>query len=207
MKLFFSKGACSLAVRIAIHELGLKSQFESVDLKSKKTEGGQDYFKINHKGGVPAIQLDSGEIITENAVIQQYLADQKPGNSVLPLSGMIRYQVLEWMNYIATDLHKGGCGPLFNPAIPEALKGEVFALNLKTRFDFVSLQLGDRHFLVGDQFTLPDGYLFVVLFWVKNFEKFGIHLRDWPNLVRYFEALKKRPSIMKSLQEEGLIAA
>src|SRR5690349_3300917 len=108
MKLYYSKGACSLAVRIALHELGIPCEFEAVDLKAKKTEKGADFFKINPKGAVPTLVLDDHTVLTENAVIQQYLADKQKAFEVLPpVNDMKRYRALEWLNFVSTELHKG----------------------------------------------------------------------------------------------------
>jgi len=126
MKLYYSKGACSLAVRIVINEIGMDAVYESVDLKSKKTESGRDFKAINAKGSVPTLELDNGKILTENAVIQQYLADEAKVYELLPEVGDLkRYRVLEWLNYITTELHKG-FGALFNPTMSQDLKDELF---------------------------------------------------------------------------------
>lgn len=201
MKLYYSKGACSLAVRIVINELGLNCEYESVDLKTKKTETGADFLTINPKGEVPTLQLDNGEIITENAVIQQYLADSAKATELLPACGDFkRYRFLEALNYITTDIHKG-FGPLFNPFIPEDLKREVFIPKLKKCFAFENGQLAKNNFLMGDHFSLPDAYLFVMLFWAG---KFKIDLTEFANLSKYFDVLKTRKSISQSLSEEKL---
>lgn len=200
MKLYYTKGACSLACRILINELGLKSEFESVDLKNKKTETGEDYLKINPKGAVPALMLDNGEVLTENAVVQEYLADKNNATQVLPpISDFKRYRVKEWLNYITTELHKS-FGQLFNAEMPQEIKDKILIPYLKKKFDYVDKNLNNKEFLMGDHYTLPDGYLFVMLFWLS---KFKIDVAQWPNLSRYYNNLKKRPSIQKSLQEEG----
>src|SRR4051812_37927801 len=117
MKLYFSKGACSLAVRIAINEIGLACDYEAVTLKTHETESGKNYYDINPKGAVPALLLNDGQVLTENNVIQQYVADNFDKDAaLLPKSGLERYRVLEWLNYICVDLHKG-CSPLFYAAI------------------------------------------------------------------------------------------
>src|SRR5688572_12988409 len=120
MKLYFSPGACSMAPHILLNELGLKFEPVQVDLKAKKLADGGDYTKINPKGSVPALELDNGEVLTENAVIHSYLIDQKPDGQ--PVAGtMERYRMMEWLNFIATDLHKG-CSPFFNPKTPDEYK-------------------------------------------------------------------------------------
>lgn len=201
MKLYYSKGACSLAIRILIHEIGISAEFEAVDLATKVTEHGDDYFKINPKGYVPCLSLDNGEILTENAAIQIYLAEEYESTQLLPAMGDFkRYRVIEWINYVGTELHKGA-GPLFNSAISQTLKDEIFIPTYKKKLDFVDQQLASSKYLVGEHFTLPDAYLFVILSWIH---KFKIEISNWANLTRYFADLKTRKSVQQSLKEEGL---
>lgn len=201
MKLYYSKGACSLAIRILIHEIGISCEFESVDLVKKITENGDDYFKINPKGYVPCLYLDNGEYLTENVAIQIYLAEEYKATQLLPTMGNFnRYRVIEWTTYVSTELHKGA-GPLFNPSISPEEKNEIFIPVYKKKLDFVEQQLANRKYLVGNDFTLPDAYLFVILSWLH---KFKLELSNWPNLARYFEELKNRKSVAQSLREEGL---
>ena len=201
MKLYYAKGACSLAVRITINELGLKSEYESVDLKTKQTETGQDFLKINSKGAVPTLLTDQGEILTENAVIQQYLADEAQATQLLPKTGDFkRYRVLEWQNYVSTELHKG-VGILFNPNLPQEMREKITIPAIKSKMAYLNQHLGSHTYLLGDQFTLPDAYLFVILNWVIYHQ---FNLSDWPNVHRYFAALQQRPSIQKSMKEEKL---
>lgn len=203
MKLFYSKGACSLVIRIAINEMGLKADFESVNLANKKTETGKDYYTINHKGSVPALQLDNGIVLTENAAILQYLADSSQATELLPEPGNFeRYRVLEWLNYIATEMHKS-FGPLFNPAIPQQLKDDLFIPLIKGKLGYINKQLEKNKYLSGDRFTLPDAYLFVMLLWTAHFK---INLKEWSHVAKYFEELSSRKAIQKSLQDEGLSA-
>jgi glutathione S-transferase len=139
MKLYFSKGACSLAVRIVINEIGLKSEYEEVDLKNKKIAQGEDFLQVNPKGAVPALYTDDKHLLTENAVIQQYLADTNKAYQLLPQLGEYkRYQVLEWLNFVSTELHKG-FSPLFNPALDLGVKKEIFIPNLQKKFGFVDI--------------------------------------------------------------------
>lgn len=202
MKLYYSKGACSLAVRIILHELNLSCDYEAVDLKTKKTETGQDYLMINPKGAVPALMLDDGQILTENGAVQQYLADTYHANQLLPpINDFNRYRVLEWLNYAASDIHKG-FGPLFNHELSDDIKEKIFKPALEKKFNGLDHHLKENKFLMGDQFTLPDAYLFAMLRWFKMFK---IDMNRWPNIVRYFEELNGRASISKSLEEEGLI--
>jgi glutathione S-transferase len=201
MKLYYSKGACSLAVRVVINELGLTCEYESVDLKSKQTGAGDDFLKINSKGSVPTIVTAKGEVLTENAVIQQYLADEAKAEQLLPKIGDFnRYRVLEWINYVATELHKG-FSPLFNPSLPQEVKESIFIPNVQRKFAYVDKHLQNHAFLSGDHFTLPDAYLFVILLWASSMK---IDLSQCSNLTRYFQKLLQRESVVKSLQEEGL---
>lgn len=201
MKLYYSKGACSLAVRIVINEIGLKCQYESVDLASKKTQTGEDFFKINPKGYVPALLTQDKQLLTENMVIQQFLADTNPQSNLLPPPGdFTRYRVLEKLAYVATELHKG-FSPLFNPSIDAQVKNDIFITQLQKKFSYLNQQLKDKKFLMGDHFTLPDAYLFVMLYWAKNLAlDFSSHV----NLSHYFKQLITHPSVQQSLREEGL---
>ena len=200
MKLFYSKGACSLVVRIIINELGLKCEFEAVNLKTKQTETNKDFYTINPKGSVPVIQLDGGEILTENAIILQYLADNAKQTSLLPsLGDMKRYRVLEWLNYITTEIHKG-FGPLFNPSVPKEIQESVFIPLLKKKFDYVNGELANKRYLMGESFSLPDAYLFVMLMWIAHFK---IDIKEWAHLAKYQTQLEQRESIQTSLEQEG----
>lgn len=200
MKLYYSKGACSLASRICINELGLVCEYEAVNLSDKTTISGEDYWKINPKGAVPALLTDDKQVLTENAVIQQYLVDTHHADKLLPPMGQWkRYRVLEWLNYMTTELHKG-FGPLFNPQMPDQVKQDITIPFLKKKFEFLDSQLS-KTYLMGDEFTLPDGYLFVMLLWAK---KMKLDLSHCKNLMRFMEQAMQRPSIRQSLEEEGL---
>lgn len=202
MKLYYSKGSCSLAVRIVINEIGLSSEYESVNLKTKQTETGADFLKVNPKGAVPTLITNDGLILTENAVIQQYLADHADSDFLLPKIGENdRYQVLEWLNFVATDMHKGA-GILFNANLSPQIKEDIFIPLLKKKLDFINQHLIHKKYLLGEKFTLPDAYLFVVLSWLAYF---NIALNEWPHIERYVNELKQRDAIQKSLKEEGLI--
>lgn len=200
MKLYYSKGACSLAVRIVIHEIGIPCDFEAVNLHTKLTENGADFLNINPKGAVPTLALDDGEVLTENAVIQQYLADTNKTSLLPPQGDIQRYHALKWLNFVSTDLHKS-FSPLFNPKLPEEVKEEIFKPLIKSKLSFVNQHLAQQRYLLGDQFTLADSYLFVILTWVP---KVKLNIEDWPNLVRYFNEVKNRPAVQKALKEEDL---
>jgi glutathione S-transferase len=145
--------------------------------------------------------MDDKSVLTENAAIQQYLADSKKADQLLPPVGnMQRYRVIEWLNFVATELHKGA-GVFFHPAVTDAMKDEIFRPILVNKFKFVEEQLGKNAYISGDHFTLPDSYLFVILTWLPATK---INIKDFPNTAKYFETLKQRASVMKSLKEEGL---
>lgn len=200
MKLYYTPGACSLVVRIIIHEIGIDANFESVDLRTKKTETGDDFLSINPKGSVPTLQLEQGEILTENAVILQYLADHSHATQLLPPVGDFRrYRVLEWLNYAATELHKG-IGILFNPAITEDIKETIFIPLIHSKLNYLNKHLQNHQYLLGDHFTLPDAYVFVVMRWALYFK---IDLSKWSNLTRYLDELNHRKSIQESLKQES----
>src|SRR3989338_7503281 len=198
MKLYYSRGACSLAVRITIHEMGVPCEFEAVDLKSKKTEHGADYLKINPKGSVPALQLlEENRILTENAVIQQYIAEKNKATHLLPVIGDAnRYKVLEWLNFASTDLHKS-CGPLFNPNVPSEVKENIFVPLLKNKLSYLNQNFTKNKYLIGEQYTLPDAYVFTVLRWLPAFE---IDLANYADLQRYFNEVKQRKAVQTSLK-------
>lgn len=204
MKLYYSKGACSLAVRIALHEANIASEFESVDFKTKKTETGEDYLTINPKGSVPALRLDDNTILTENAAIQQYLADHAHASKLLPEVGNLkRYRVLEWLSFLNSDVHKS-FGPLFNPDVPEDTKEKIFRPLLLKRFNVIEKHLEKNKFLMGNEYTLPDGYLLVVLRWLPAVK---IDIKSLPNLARYMKEVMERKSVAQALKEEGLATA
>ncbi|MBA2467756.1 MAG: glutathione transferase GstA [Sphingomonas sp.] len=200
MKLYYSPGACSQAVHIALHEAGVEHQSESVDLRVKRTASGADYWAINPKGAVPALDLGNGEVLTENAAILQYVGDLSPDDVLLPPVGDLkRYRVLEWLNFIATDLHKG-FGPLWNPASSDDAKQAARDV-LAKKFDFAEQRLGAGPYLMGEQLTVADPYLFAILGWTAMH---GIDLGRWPGLVAFTKAMRGRESVRLVLQAEGL---
>ena len=201
MKLYYSPGACSQAPHILLHEIGLSHDAERVDLKAKRTEDGADYLEINAKGAVPALQLDSGEVLTENAVILQFLGDRTSWPEVLPPMGDFRrYRVLEAVNFITTELHKS-FAPLFKPGASEDTK-QFFRDIIADKLSYVDRQLGDGPYLMGEELTLPDPYLFVMLGWT---EKVLGGLDRWPNLKAFRERMMQRDSVRNVLRFEGLL--
>lgn len=196
MKLYFSPGACSLHPHIALREAGLTFDLVRVDLRAHKTQDGRDYYAVNPKGYVPALELDDGSLLTEGAVIDQYIADRKPEAKLLPAAGtMDRYRVQEWLNFIASEIHKA-FSPLFGN--DEAAKDQA-RTRIGKRFDLVSKALESKSYLVGDAFTVADGYLFNMLRWTAFT---GIDLAKWPALKAYFERIEQRPAVKAALAAE-----
>jgi glutathione S-transferase len=200
MNLYYSPGACSQAPHILLHEIGLSHDAERVDLRTKQTETGRDYLTINPKGAVPALELDSGDVLTENAVVLQYLGDRSSVGEVLPPIGNFRrYRVLEWVNFITTELHKR-FGFLFSPDATDEMK-QLVIRDLGKKLDYIDAELGEGPFLMGDELTLPDPYLFVMTSWTDKF----IGLDRWPNLKAFRERMMERPSVHHVLRFEGLL--
>lgn len=196
MKLYYSPGACSLADHIALIESGLKFDTEQVDLKAKRTADGEDYKAINPKGYVPALELDDGEILTENIAVLSYISDVSSG--LLPSSEMQRLRVLEMTAFVSTELHKG-FKPFFSPDATDADRS-ASRNALAGRFTLVAEQLGDRNFIVGDRLSVADCYLFVMLLWAKTKAQVPLPGR----LDEYFDNLRARPAFTKALVDEGL---
>ena len=201
MKLYYVPGACSLSPHIVLIEAGLPFTLEKIDFVTKKTTTGGDYFTINPKGAVPALQLDDGRVLTEGPAIVQYLADLKPDSGLAPRAGTFeRYQLMEILNYITSELHKG-YGPLFNPKISADWKASVLQ-NLEKKFAWLSSFLGNKTYLMGNTFTVADAYLFTVLGWSAHV---GIDLAPWPVLTAYQSRVAQRPKVQQALKEEGLL--
>jgi glutathione S-transferase len=201
MKLYYSPGACSLSPHIVSRELGIPVELKKVNTKDKTVEGGGDYWKINGRGYVPALELDNGEILTEGPAIVQYLADQKPDAGLAPRAGSLeRYLLQEWLNFLTSEVHKQ-FSPLFKPNTPEDYK-PLAKQNIATRFDWLDQQLAGKDFLMGKQFTVADAYLFVLLNWTRPTQ---IDLSKWPNLAAFHKRVGARPKVKEALQAEGLI--
>lgn len=201
MKLYYSPGACSLSPHIVLRELGTPFDLVKVDLQTKKTEDGTDFRKVNPNGYVPALALDDGSVLTEGPAIVQYLADLTPEKNLIPACGTTeRYRLIQWLNYISTELHKGGFSPLFNPKTPEDWKVAVKDL-LSVRLDHVEKHLATQPYLMGKDFMVADAYLFTVLSWGKWV---GVDIRNWATLSAYVNRLVLRPAIQAALNAEGL---
>jgi glutathione S-transferase len=200
MKLYFKPGACSLSPHIVLEELGLPHEAVAVDLKTKKLADGSDYLAINPKGYVPALQLDSGEVLTEGPAIVQYLADQKPEKKLAPANGTIeRYRLQSWLTFIGTEVHKS-FSPLFNAAMPEEAKAFARA-NLERRLGWVNQQLAGQDYLMGADFTVADAYLFTVASWARVVK---LDISAFTNLTAYMARVAARPGVLAALKAEGL---
>jgi glutathione S-transferase len=201
MKLFYSRGACALSPHIVLLEAGCSATPVAVDLGTKKTADGGDYLAINSKGAVPALQLDDGQVLTEGPAIVQYIADLKPESGLAPRAGTFaRYRLMEILNYITSEVHKG-FSPLFNPKITPDWK-EITLAALGKKFDWLSTQLADKPYLLGDSFSVADAYLFTVMGWTKPLK---IDLSKWPVLVAYQARIGQRPKVQEAMRAEGLL--
>jgi glutathione S-transferase len=201
VKLYLSPGACSLSPHIVLLESGLPFSTEKVDLKTKKTASGSDYFEVNSKGAVPSLVLDDGQVLTEGSAIVQYIADQKPRSGLAPPAGSLeRYRLMEMLNYIAAEVHKG-FGPLFNPQGSADSKAAAAAA-LGKKLDWLTGYLGEKPYLLGGTFSVADAYLYTVLRWT---DRVGIDLARWPALKAYRERVGERPHVQAALKAEGLI--
>jgi glutathione S-transferase len=202
MKLYYSPGACSLSPHIALLEAGLPHDLVKVDLRAKKLENGDDYLKVNPKGQVPALQLDSGEIVTEGPVIVQMIAD-RVGKDLAPARDSTeRYKLLEWLNFITAELHKN-FGPIFSPVLADDAKA-FFTDRVMGKFKYIDSQLGGRDYLMGKQFTVADGYLFTMLSWA---DRMKFDLSAMPDLLAYKARVAARPKVQEALNKEGLLKA
>ncbi len=200
MKLYYSPGACSMAPHIVATEAGTALELVKVDIPNKKTESGDDFWKVNPKGYVPALQLDDGTVLTEVGVICQYLADQKPESGLTAKAGtMERYRQMEALNFAATEVHKQ-LGALFNPKMTPEMK-EVQLGVIERRLNPLEKSLEGKPYVMGEQFTAADAYLFTVLNWTHPLK---IDLGKWPNIKAYMARVGARPKVQETLRAEGL---
>ena len=203
MKLYYSPGACSLSPHIALLEAGLPYDLVKVDLRAKKLENGDDYLKVNPKGQVPALALDSGELVTEGPVIVQIIADKVSAKNLAPARDSAeRYKLQEWLTYINSEVHKS-FGPMFSPVLADEAKA-FFKDRVMGKFRYVESQLAGRDYLMGKQFTVADGYLFTMLAWA---ERMKFDLAAMPNLLAYKARVGARPKVQEALTKEGLLKA
>ena len=203
MKLYYSPGACSLSPHIALLEAGLPYDLVKVDLKAKKLENGDDYLKVNPKGQVPALGLDSGELVTEGPVIVQMIADKASAKNLAPARDSAeRYKLQEWLNFNTTEVHKS-FGPLFSPVLADDAK-TFFKDRVMTKFKYIEGHLPGHDYLMGTQFTVADGYLFTMLCWA---DRMKFDLSALPNLLAYQARVGARPKVQEALTKEGLMKA
>ena len=201
MKLYYAPGACSLAPHIIAREAGLDLLLEKVEFQAdgSRTAGGRDYWEINPKGAVPTLELDSGERLTENAVVLQYLASLAPQADLgPPADGLPRWRFLELLNFIATELHKG-FAPLFKQPTPELRDSTIKALD--QRLALLARQLADRSYLTGNRFTIADAYAYVMLTWTRIHH---VDVTRWPSLQAFMDRVEQRPAVRQARREEGL---
>lgn len=200
LKLYYVPGTCSLCPHIVLHEAGLEFSLDQISRADKKTESGDDYTAINPKTNVPALIMNNGELLTEVAVIAQYIADQAPASKLAPPPGTLeRYRLQEWLNFISSEIHKG-CSPLFNPSLGDDAKAALLP-RLTQRIDYAASALANRDYLMGD-FTVADAYLFTVLRWAP---RLNVDLTPWPAITAYMERIAARPAVVAAMKEEGLI--
>lgn len=198
MKLYYKAGACSLTPHMVLCEANMHFELEKVDLATKKTENGDDFLKINPKGQVPALLLDDGTLLTEGVAIIQYIANHVPGKHLMPKQTDANYyEALEWLNFIATELHKG-FAPLFNPKFPDDLK-QAAKDRLESRLAYVNSQLDHKDFLLGERMSIADFYLYTVLTWAKAVD---LNLTNLDNLNHLFKLMDERPSVKAALAAE-----
>jgi len=201
MKLYYSPGACSLSPHIALQESGLSYEAIAAPTKTHKLADGTDYYSINPLGYVPLLVLDDGTKLREGPAIVQYIADQVPAKKLAPANGSLeRYKLQEWLNFIGTELHKG-FSPLFTPGMPEEAK-TMARTRLAARLQWLDGELVNKTYLMGDTFTVADGYLFTVSNWAQHV---GVDLSGYPNLLAYRARVGARPAVIEAMKAEGLI--
>ena len=200
-KLYYSPGACSLSPHIVLHESKLPFQAVLASTKTHQLADGTDFYAINPKGYVPLLELDDGTRLSEGAVIVQYIADQVPASGLMPAAGtMERYRVMEWLNFITSELHKG-FSPLFHPTMPEEAKA-LARSKLMERLTWVDSQLAGKNFLMGEPFTVADAYLFTVAGWGRHV---GVDIGGLQNLGAFMARVAARPAVQAAMKAEGLI--
>ena len=197
MDLYFSPLACSMATRIAFYEAGIQGNFINVDTQAKKLADGSDFFAINTMGQVPVLRTDGGELLTENPAVLQHVADQRPQSKLAPPSGIERYRLQQWLNFITSELHKVVFIPLLDPTAPDAAR--TYAREkAERRFAHLNHHLEGREFLL-DQFTVADAYLVTVLNWARFV---GLDLSKWASIKTYFDRMSARPNVARAMAEE-----
>ena len=201
MKLYYAPGACSLSPHIVANEAGIPLELVRVNTRTKGIHAEGDYWDVNPKGYVPALELDDGEVLTEGPAIVQYLADRNPVAALAPANGSFaRVRLQEMLNYITSEIHKT-YSPLFKPDVLAAVREERLAY-LKRCYALLEKRLEGRKYLFGDQFTIADAYLFVVTTWARGVE---LDLSEFPNLEAFQKRVGSRKSVLKAMRAEGLI--
>ena len=201
MKLYYSPAACSLAPHIVAREAGIELELVKVDTKTKTVAIDGDYWAINPKGYVPAIEVDNGEILTEGPAIVQYLADLRPEAGLAPANGSWeRTRLQEMLGYINSEIHKSFI-PLLRATTPDEVRAERKEY-LRLRYALLDRQLAGRKYLFGDQFTVADAYLFVVTRWARSTQ---VDLGDYANLQAFQQRVAARPAVRAAMKAEGLI--
>ena len=200
MKLYYSPGVCSLSPHIVLREAGLAFEPVLASTKSHKLQDGTDYYQINPLGYVPMLELDDGTRLREGPAIVQYIADQAPTKNLAPANGTLpRYRLQEWLTFIGTEIHKS-FSPLFNPAMPDEGK-KIYKDRIANRLAYVDSQLAGKQYLMGDNFSVADAYLFTVTRWTKPM---AIDLTPYPNLVAFMARVEARPAVQEALKFEKL---
>jgi glutathione S-transferase len=200
MKLYYSPGACSLSPHIALIEAGLPFELRQVSTKTHQLADGTNYYTINPKGYVPLLEFDDGQRLSEGPAIVQWIADQVPDKRLAPPAGtMARYRLMEWLNFISTEVHKN-YSPLFSPATPEEAKAQ-FRAKLVDRYTYVDGMLEGRDYLLGSDFSVADAYLFVVSRWAHFTQ---VDIASFSNLANFMARVAARPAVQQALQAEGL---
>ncbi|WP_207482877.1 glutathione transferase GstA [Arenibaculum pallidiluteum] len=200
MKLYHAPGACSLAVHIALREAGLPATLVKVDLATRTADDGQDYPALNPKGYVPTLVLDDGTALTEVSALLQYVADRNPAAGLLPPAGTLeRYRALEWIGFIATEIHKG-FSPLWNPAAHETVRQAAIG-TLTRRFEVLEHRLAGNAYLAGPSFGAADAYAFTVMRWAAPL---GMDTAPWPGIRAFLDRVAARPAVRQALAAEGL---
>ncbi len=202
MDLYFSPFACSMASRIALYEADAQARFIEVDLRTKRTLGGEDFLAVNPLGQVPAIRTDDGDVLTQNPAVLQYIAERYPAAGLAPQGGMERLRLQQWLCFTGTELHKAIFSPFFDPSIPDEAKSRAFEKG-NLRLGYLNSHLTGREFLL-DTFSVADAYLFTVLNW---FMVTPVDLKKWPAIHDYYTRLKERPSVARAFAEEQALYA
>lgn len=202
MKLYYSPGACSLSPHIVLREAELEFELCKVDMRTRTIDGGENYLSINPKAYVPALELDSGELMTEGPAIVQYLADLNPGAKLVPKPlDPERYRAQEWLNYVASEIHKS-FGPLVVPGASEENK-EWAQAHIHKRLGIVRDRLAQQDYLVKNRYSVADIYVYVIIRWTNMF---GMDAAGWPEFVDFQSRIGNRAAVRAALEAEGLAA-